>query len=126
MTKTIMKFWELISIFAFEKATLSLVLDRPNWKQYGEWYQMYATHVGAQDRSILDAVVPDELCREALALSRQKYVIRDGQLTTYTDDDAKLHRELLTPVQAFNRFGGSALEEVSEKGSYIIVNGTAG
>src|SRR5436190_23824605 len=114
-----MKFWELISIFAEERKTLESLFRRPAWAQFAEVYRDYAKHVSNQNRNILDAKVPDDLCREALSLSSRKYVVFNGQLAADAGKYFGANQEVLTAVEAFDRFGGSALEEVCEKGAYI-------
>lgn len=115
-----MKFWELESIFSDEKRVMEQILRGPPWKQYLQWHNCFAEHVHAQNRSILDARAPDELCREMLAKSCKRYVATNGQLTSFMPCDAEVGRAMLSAVEAFDLYGGTALEEVSEKGSYVI------
>jgi len=115
-----MKFWELVSIFSNDKKTLVSVLKRARWTQYSEWLSDYPTIVGRQDRTILDFPLPDELCREVLSLSPERYQLRDGQLTSVSSRSARSADVTMSAVEAFDRFGGSALEEVSEKGCSIV------
>jgi len=109
-----MKFWELISFFRDEESVLEGVVVQPKWKPYSD--------LRTQDRAVLDGEIPVELGREALALSEKRFGIDDqGWLRpTPFPESVKLSQEL-SALEAFDRFGGSALEEVFEFGSLKVL-----
>jgi hypothetical protein len=113
-----MEFWRLVSIFRQQSGCLEELLREPTWSLYRDWYEHFASHVQAQNRSVLDAPVPEALWRKALALSRTRFCVGDGLLRrlapgTVLPSDA----EPLTALEAFERFGAAPLEEAEEYGS---------
>lgn len=116
-----MRFWELASVLRSESACLQQVLRDPRWHQYAAWYAHFDELVAARDRAILDAELPVELCRAALALGSVRFCLAGGWLRKLegaaTDGDAGA---FLTALQVFDDFGGKALEEVLEHGSFFV------
>ena len=107
----------LDAYFRIERDKLEAVLNKPNWQPYAERFRDVRRLVKEQDRSLLDAEMPVELCREALSLSTRKYSI----------DQDFLHKiqmphqgKTLTALEAFDLFGGECLEEVEEYGSWRV------
>lgn len=117
-----MKFWELTSVMRGETDALQAVLRDPRWRQYDQWYSRLAQYVNAQDRAVLDAEVPDELCRSALARSSVKYYVEEEWLRmAVPGKPLPKNCQQLTALEAFGRAVGSALEEVQEYGSFKIL-----
>lgn len=116
-----MKFWQFISLFRDEESLLELVLKEPQWALYCQWYSDFEQHARNRNLFVLDAEMPDELCRHALRLSRKRFYIRGDHLDLYMPGERILptHRGM-TAIEAFDRFGGTVLEEVFEKGSHKL------
>lgn len=57
-----MKFWELISVCRAEPKLLERLADKPEWTVYLDWYRNEDQIVEVQDRSKLDAEMPDDAC----------------------------------------------------------------
>ena len=116
-----MKFWEFESVLRGEDEKIFKVLDEPKWATYLEWHENFDAHVKNQNRNILDAELPDDLCRQALAQSKLKFYIQGDVLKKF---QGKLTRRtpylLLDALEVFDRFGGSSIEEVLEFGSSRI------
>jgi hypothetical protein len=111
-----MKFWLLVSVLRSESAGLRRVLSDAKWREYADWHAHLDEYVRIQDRSVLDAAVPDELCRAALALSPTKYELTEGRLTAIGSSGAGT-RSALSALDVYNSFGGEILEDVAEYGS---------
>ena len=112
-----MKFWELVSVMGTECAVLENCLRKPEWAAYYDCYMNYDRIVSAQDREKLDAQMPDALVRDVLSGSRQTFFLYDGWLRSrrFTEKDLGL-----PALVAFERFGGQALEEALERGSFRV------
>lgn len=110
-----MKFWELTSVMWSERRALETSLIKPEWDRYYEWYLNYDRLVDEQDREKLDAIVPDKLVSEILSQSKQTFFQGEGWLRSYrfAKDD-----EEVSALAVFEKFGGRALDEVLEKGSF--------
>lgn len=116
-----MKFWELISVFRSDKEVLINILNEPRWVTYLEWYENINDHLNTQNRQVLDAELPNTLCRRALALSKHKFYIQDNVLREFKDSlILNPPYELLDALEVFDRFGGASIEEVIEYGSKKI------
>lgn len=112
-----MKFWELTAVMGSECAVLDLCLRKPEWAVYHGWYTDLDRIVGVQDREKLDALMPDALVRDVLSRSRQLVFLYDGWLRSrrFTEQDLTL-----PALAAFEMFGGKALEEAHERGSFRV------
>ncbi len=112
-----MKFWELSSVMGSEQDVLEACLRKPQWVGYYDWYVNLDKIVNAQDREKLDAKMPNALVRDILLRSTQTFFLHGGRLRSrpFTDEDVKL-----SAVEAFDRFGGTALEETLERGSATV------
>jgi hypothetical protein len=108
-----MKFWELVSVCRSEPQVLQRLSENPAWADYLAWTADFDRLVDAQDRSKLDAVVPDDACRHVLAGSSKTYYLSDGYLRVTARDSAD---QILNSVDVFNTYGGGRLEEVQEAG----------
>lgn len=111
-----MKFWELNSAFRSERDILEFILGKPQWKEYGDYFQNYKSLVNEQNRAILDQQVPYELIKEVCQMSKLKFYLYGTNLhsTKLFGDD---HFEELSSLEVFLRYGGASIEEVLEKGS---------
>lgn len=112
-----MKLWELASHCRAEPALLHRMADDPAWAQFYAWTQNLAQIVAEQDRAKLDVELPDDLCRHVLAASSQRYTLSGGYLRSARSGPPGPE---LSAIEAFNRFGGSFLEEVDEAGSQEV------
>jgi hypothetical protein len=115
-----MKFWMLVSLMRDEREVLREVLRQSRWARYAVWFNDFERIVREQDRSILDAELDAELCREALAACKIRYSIRDGVLRRLPDHADETEHEILTALQVLEAYGGEALEEVHEYGSHRV------
>jgi hypothetical protein len=74
--------------------------------------------VQAQDRNILDAELPDDLVRSVLSkLLITLYLSSDGWLRSRV---LNLRDKHLSASEAFERYGGEAIEDVLEYGSHRV------
>jgi hypothetical protein len=116
-----MKFWELVSMFRDEDAVLLAVLREPQWALYLGWYNDYAKHASGRNQNVLDAEMPEELCRRAVRQSQKKFYIHDNYLYYYLSGvQTPAGISPMTALEAFEKFGGTALEEVLEKSSFYV------
>ncbi|MBN1936693.1 MAG: hypothetical protein JW934_18680 [Anaerolineae bacterium] len=118
-----MKFWELTSAFRDRPDILVQVFSEPTWHKYLKWYRELDRLVAAQDRQVLDASIPLELSRQIAALYpvrfyfyTEMHLLREATIDRFPDVP---HIEL-TALQVHDRFGGSVIEEVFEKGSIRV------
>ena len=107
-----MRFWELVSTCREDPQLLQRLGSNPGWAQYLSWYGEYNSLVRTQDRSKLDAEVPDEACLAVLSGLSTPYYLSGGYVRTRPAGGD----EQLTAAEVFTRFGGSFLEEVNEAG----------
>jgi hypothetical protein len=77
-------------------------------------------HVNNQDRQILDAVLPTELVQDAMQRCKLRFQIRENFLIRSPLLGAA--ENSLTATDVCNRFGGSAIEEVLDYGSFGPLN----
>ncbi|WP_373552268.1 hypothetical protein [Haliscomenobacter sp.] len=111
-----MKFWELISAFRSEKDIVEIILGKPQWKEYGGYFQNFSSLVKEQNRAILDQQLPYELITEVYQMSKLKFYLYGTNLrsTKLLGDD---NFEELSSLEVFLKYGGACIEEVLEKGS---------
>jgi hypothetical protein len=112
-----MKFWELVSVTREEPWLAERLGNRAEWATYLSWFRDIDQLVQQQDRSKLDAELPDEACFHVLSASRRRYYLFGGYLRVrrYGASDVEL-----SVVETFNLFGGRALEDASEYGSVSV------
>jgi len=116
-----MKFWQLVSLFRDEEAVLLAVLQEPQWALYLGWYNDYEKHASGRNQNVLDAEMPEELCRRAVSQSKKKYYVHDNHLYRYYSEvQIPAGISLMTALEAFEKFGGAALEEVLEFSSFFV------
>jgi hypothetical protein len=113
-----MKFWELVSIFGSDPAALASVLREPQWLTYLEWFRTFDQHVKLADRNVLDAEVPAELAERAMLLCTYAFCVRGGYLRLSVDHAP----HALSAIDTYRRYGGDAIEEVLEKGSFQLAS----
>jgi hypothetical protein len=114
-----MKFWQLCSVAG------TVLMERkahanPNqlWAQYAIWLQNFTMIVDNQDRKILDAELDADFVISVLGdTGLFCYLSADGQLRSWRFDPAA---QEMSFVEIFNRYGGTVLEEVCEKGSFKV------
>lgn len=108
-----MKLWELVSACRTEPELLQRLSANPAWSRYLAAVNDFDRLVDAQDRSTLDAEVPDDACLQVLSGSRAVYFLADGfvRTTKRSPDDQQL-----SAAEVFSRYGGSFLEDVNESG----------
>jgi hypothetical protein len=111
------KFWELVSVCRAEPQLLERLADKPEWTVYLQWYRDEDQIVKVQDRSKLDAEVPDDACVHVLSASQTKYYLSGGYLRfrRFSPSDV-----VLSAVDAFKAYGGRPLEDAQEYGSVKI------
>lgn len=122
-----MKLWEVISTFRDGSGTLANVMGSARWRDpYLGFLQQFDELVTDYRRDVLDSVVPIELSRELAArckrlfyYSPQSGVLR-GDHHCYSSTDIQM-----TALEVHDRFGGSIIGEVAEKGSARIVSNGA-
>ena len=110
-----MKFWELVSAFRSESSLLETVIAEHASPEFRSQYAKFDQFVHDQNRVILDATVPDELVRQ----------IASRSLLTFSLDSTGILRasgsshvgRTLSALDVVERFGGSVIEEVLERGS---------
>ena len=125
-----MKFWELISAFRSEKENLSLILDKPEWKEYKENFQILDEIINQQNRKILDKEIPFQLSKEVCEKSVLKFYLyyeRKPQMITSWKKGVDEKFEIVTPLDILLRYGGKFIEEtlersISEVNSNVIGN----
>lgn len=110
-----MKLWELISAFRSEQPHLDSVFAPRSNYPLSEAYADFDSIVEKQERAVLDSVVPAQIIREVAAGSCQVFSLSsDGVLRGFSASSTDM---ALTALQVVDRYGGSIIEEVNEKGS---------
>jgi hypothetical protein len=107
------KFWELNSVCRAEPKLLERLADKPAWAVYLASSRNYDQIVKVQDRSKLDAELPDDACLHVLSASQTKYYLSGGYLRfrRFSPSD-----RVLSAVDAFKLYGGRSLEDAQEYG----------
>lgn len=114
-----MKFWQLASIMRGEYAKVRrLARQKSEWRFVMEWIDNLAHITTVQDRAKLDFVLPPDFIRAALRKSRVRfYLSKDQYLRSRR---RSFWDKSLSALSAFDRFGGDAMEEALERGSYSV------
>jgi len=113
-----MKLWNLVSFLRTEQSILKTIFSDAKWSSYEEVFRNFDALVQKQDRAVLDAELPDALCRQALSLSKRKYTLDRDHLSRIPDAyNTYETTKLLTALNVYDSFGGECLEEVEESGS---------
>lgn len=117
-----MRFWELDSVMREDRGVLYKVLAVGKWEKFHNWQKNIDTIVKSQQRDILDYEVPDELCREVFAATKILYCLHNGRLRVFNKKNKIGDETVITALEAFDRFGGWAMEEAREYGSVDITD----
>jgi hypothetical protein len=91
---------------------------KPDWRYVVEWFDDEDRIIRSQEREKLDHVLPVALVRAALAKSKLKFYLSNTKILRsrrHSFFDKKL-----TALDAFDRFGGDAMEEALEYGSFSV------
>lgn len=119
-----MKFWELTSAFREWEAILREVLAGPRWREpYLRQYDQLDTLCDRQDRSVLDALVPIELSREVALKCPERFAFNPGNRHLYLareDGYVPPGFRAMSAVEVHDEYGGYAIEEVREYGSWPV------
>ena len=110
-----MKFWELVSAFRSERNILDAVFAEQPENEFSTHYANFDALVASQNRDVLDAALPDDLVSPVATRSTQTFSLSaDGLLRSaqYASDG-----QIISAIDVVNRFGGSVIEEVLERGS---------
>jgi hypothetical protein len=113
-----MKYWQLRSVVRNVEPFRSVAESNRDWQEFLIWLKNEASIVQSQDRAKLDYQLPDLFVKTVLAQSDLTcYVSHDGWLRSYKTSPED---EVVTVLDAFNRFGADKLEEAWEKGCVDI------
>jgi hypothetical protein len=117
--KSGMKFWMLVSVMRGEEKIIREEAGRnPEWKYVVAWLDEFDNLVETQDRTKLDAELPNELVRASFGRSKIKfYLSKNGWLRSYRK--SKSDKEL-SAIETYDRFGGEAMDQASEYGSVKV------
>jgi hypothetical protein len=119
-----MRFWELMSAFRNWPDVLREVLATEPWRRdYLGLHARYNELVARQDRDVLDALVPLGLSREVAARCPQRFAYDPASRQLRCagpGEPGALSSVEMTALEVHDRFGGSVIEEVFEKGSARI------
>src|SRR5260370_42716186 len=100
------------------EAIKTVALSKPQWQEFAAWLENWEVLVDSQDRTKLDYLVPDDPVLSALARRALVcFVSNDGVMRSrgFSPDDMSI------PVaEAYRRYGGDALEETFEYGSFTV------
>ena len=114
-----MKLWELHSVCRTQPDLIEARLQtEPHWQKWFEEFRSFDELVRTQDRSRLDAELPDDVVRLVLGELRVTYYLSDdGWLRSRAD---RARDKALSALSAFELYGGSVLEDVLEHGSVQV------
>jgi len=119
-----MKFREVVSAFRDREDILEEIFSSTKWQ--GDYWQIYKNYQRL-GREVLDAPVPIELSRAIAArypvqffFYPEKNLLREATIDHFPNDQ----RVKITALEVHDRFGGSIIEEVFEKGSARVDKGT--
>jgi hypothetical protein len=124
-----MKFWEAVCAFREFETELEAVFCSERWRDtYGRDFLRFDEIVRNQERSILDGPLPVELTREiARRCDRMQFSFspESGCLRLTSPALVADSRTItLSALDVHDRFGGSAIEEIVEKGSITVIDST--
>jgi hypothetical protein len=119
--------WEVLSGFRDYPEIVRSVLTSAKWKsEYSEHLEDFQRLVSAQDREVLDRLVPLELTREICKQLPNAYVLSPDSknLREYRPGSTGYAKQAglakLTALEVHDRYGPAVLEEVQEYGSATI------
>lgn len=115
-----MKFWELMSVVHPNvKIVYTVASTSQEWQFILDWLNRYDILVDIQDRAKLDYELPNQFTREVLKLCDRLYYLSEDRiwlrswLASSTD-------QTLTALDTFDRYGGQAMDEAIEYGSFRV------
>jgi hypothetical protein len=113
-----MRFWELVSVFGARRDLFRQFLAKPEWSTtYSSLFDRFDDLVRQQDRSALDTPVPVAMSRALAHVDgRSWFLDTNGWLRAVAT--GSLNDRVLTTLEVHDAFGGGALEEVLERGSF--------
>lgn len=115
-----MKFWQLVSIFRDNIRDLRTAASTSGRQDILSWLDQYHDHVANQNRTILDAALPDELTRKLLEVCDLRFTIENGRLRLICSAEHSESAKIIRATEVFDRFGGAAIEETLEFGSFAV------
>ena len=119
-----MKFWELVSVCRSSKhrEILASALANITDKRFSSWLIDFDHLVKSQDRSKLDEEVPSNVCELVFGKFDETYVQVDGTIRKHQSNIPfdKSTAKILSTSVVFSKFGGKAISEVEEYGSYKV------
>lgn len=115
-----MRVWQLYSILSGDvQHPVSVAQTQPEWCRFAAWYNEIDNLIDMQERAKLDAILPDNFVRLVLERVDLQYFLHRNDLVSGRISPGD---ECLTALEAFDRYGGQALEEALERGRYQVVN----
>ena len=109
-----LKFWQLVSICRSDRSALAALLARPEWGVYEQWLEDFEALVERQDREALDARLPPDMVCAALQRLDIRLYLSGRRLR------ATMPGRPLAITEAWERFGGQAVEDALEYGSVEV------
>lgn len=117
-----MKFWELISVTRGERSVVIRAAGvKPEWAVFGEWATTYDDIIARQDRAKLDLDLDPDFVRAALIASHLRfYLTTKPGYPVMCKDRVSPQDSMMLALEAFDLYGGHAMEQTVEFGSYRI------
>ena len=114
-----MQLWEVISSFRDDPEGLATVMGSTRWRDpYLSYLHQFDELVTTSRRDVLDSTVPFELSRELAARCKRLFYYSPETGNLRGDHHSYSPRDIqMTALEIHDRFGGSVIEEVAEKGS---------
>src|SRR5215470_16594807 len=111
-----MKLWELHSVCRTQPDLIEARLQtEPRWQKWLKEFRSFDELVHTQDRSRLDADLPDDVVRSILSELRVTYYLSDDGWLRWSPQSTR--DKALSALSAFELYGGTVLEDALEKGS---------
>ena len=110
-----MKFWELVSAFRSERSILEAVFAEQPDHEFSAHFSNFSELVHTQNRAVLDSIVPNELVFLVAARSMQSFSLSENG--TLRLARSAMDGQILSALDVVERFGGSVIEEIHERGS---------
>lgn len=108
-----MKFWQFISVCEELDIQIDLINLDNKWNKFILWYKSFDDIVDKQDRSKLDSITPDDLCKEVFSLANTTYYVSGGYLRKLPMQSSD---KTISVLEIFKKYGGTALEQIIEAG----------
>ena len=113
-----MKVWELSSIVRDQQLLIRTASLFHEWSWVTHAYTLLHEVVNQQDRKVLDSDLPDAYVQNVLATASGVCFLGTDETLRSCKADSSHHP--LSYLQVFQRFGGPALEEALEFGSFFV------